>query len=303
MAGAILSTEVSRAYGATVHRITPRLELRAGTEAVGSGEGALPLRAYDAWDRIQDGLLRFPVGTAGTGGREAGSLNAAPGGAFGQLRLALENRLDAGKAGTLRVEVGQDLDVREGRMGETFFSGTATRGRLSADVAGRFFSFDGRPGAAPAPRYQSWLDQFTELRASLSAADRRGDQLHASLLAVGPGASGTLMAGVDNLFDLRPAAVDAAAQGSAGVRVALGGATLGYDALFTVRPVDAGRCSGAGTRRLDAGQIQQHTGSVTWDSPCRCFLARLLVRITDCGEASYSAAIDLARLGERAPVR
>ena len=67
------------------------------------------------------------------------------------------------------------FDVREGRMGETFFSGTATRGRLSADVAGRFFSFDGRPGAAPAPRYQSWLDQFTELRASLSAADRRGN--------------------------------------------------------------------------------------------------------------------------------
>lgn len=303
VAGAAISTEVSRAYGATVHRLTPRVELRAGTEAVGSGEGALPLLAYDAWDRVQDGVLRFPVSAADPDGGEAGSLNAAPGGAFGQLRLSLENRLDAGKGGSLRLEVGQELDVRGGRMGETFFSGTAARGRLAADVAGRFFSFDGRPGAAPPPRYQSWLDEFTELRASLSVADRRGDQLHANLLAVGPGASGTLMAGVDTLFDLRPAAVDAAAQGSAGVRVVLGGATLGYDALFTVRPIDAGRCSGTGTRRLDPGQIQQHSGSVTWDSPCRCFLARLVVRITDCGESSYSAAIDLGRLGERAEVR
>ncbi len=303
VAGATLSTELSRAYGAALHRVAPRLELRAGTRAVGSEDGALPLLAYDAWDRVRDGLLRFPATPAAPAGAEAGSLTAAPGGAFQQLRLALENRLDAGKGGSLRLEVGQDLDLGEGRLAETFFSGTASRGRLSADVSGRFFGFDGRPGAAPVPRYRSWLDRFTELRAGFSAADRRGDQLHASLLAVGPGASGALMAGVDELFDVRPAAVDAAAQGTAGVRVVLGGATLGYDALFTARPVEAGRCAGAGTRRLDAGQVQQHAGSFTWNSPCRCFLARLVVRVTDCGEASYSAAIDLARLGEPAPVR
>ena len=196
----------------------------------------------------------------------------------------------------MRLEVGQDLDLASGRAGETFFSGSAARGRLGADVSGRFFWLDDRPEKAPAPRYDSWLDRFTELRANLSAGDARGDRLHAGLLAVGPGASGTLMAGVDSLFDLRPAALDATAQGSAGARVAFGGATLGYDALFTVRPIEVGRCSGAGTRRLEAGQVQQHAGSLTWDSPCHCFLARVLVRITDCGEASYSATIDLSRV-------
>jgi LPS-assembly protein len=305
VAGAAVSTELSRAYGGTLHRIAPRLELRAGTRAVGGDDGALPFLAYDAWDRVRDGLLRFPASAADPGGAAAGSLSAAPGGAFQQLRLALENRLDAGKAGSLRLEVGQDLDVRAGRMAETFFSGTAARGRLSADLSGRFLSFDGRPEAAPAPRFRSWLDHFTELRAGLSAADPRGDQLHAGLLSVGPGASGALMAGVDTLFDLRSAAVDAAAQGSAGVRVVLGGGTLGYDALFTVRPIEVGRCrgTGTGTRQLEPWHVQQHSGSFIWDSPCHCFLARLAVRVNDCGERAWSAAIDLARMGERAVVR
>lgn len=303
VAGATLSSEVSRAYGGAVHRVTPRLELRAGSRALGGDAGGLPLLAYDAWDRVHDDLLRFPATAADPSGRPAGALTAAPGGAFRQLRLSLENRLDAGAAGALRLEVGQDLDLVTGRAGETFFSGSAARGRLGADVSGRFLWLEGRAEPAPSPRYDSWLDRFTELRANVSAADARGDRLHAGILAIGPGASGTLMAGVDSLFDLRPAAVDATAQGAAGARVALGGATLGYDALFTVRPIEVGRCSGAGTRRLEAGQVQQHAGSLTWDSPCRCFLARVLVRITDCGEASYSATIDLSRVRERSAPR
>lgn len=292
LAGLALSSELSRRYGEAVHRISPRLELRAGSRTLGRGSG-LPLLAYDLWDRAADGTLRFADGSP------AGSLSAAPGGAFQQLRVAIENRLDAGEAGHLRLELGQDLDVRAGRLAETFFTGGAARAGLSADVSGRFLLFQGRAEPGPPPRYPSWLDRFTELRASLSASDRRGDGIHAGLLVVGQGASGALMAGPDALFDLRPAALDAAAQGQAGARLALGPATLAYDALFTVRPTEAGRCSGTGTRRLDAWQIQQHTGSLAWSSPCRCFWARVQVRVTDCGETSYSAAIDLTRLGEK----
>lgn len=299
VAGATLSSEISRAYGGAVHRITPSLELRAGSRALGGDAGGLPLLAYDAWDRVHDDLLRFPATPTQPAGAAAGALTAAPGGAYRQLRLSLENRLDAGAAGSVRLELGQDLDLVTGHAGETFFSGSATRGRLGADVSGRFFWLGERPEPAPAPPFGSWLDRFTELRAGVFAGDARGDQVHAGLFAVGPGASGTLMAGVDSLFDLRSAAVDATAQGSAGARVTLGGASVGYDALFTVRPIEVGRCSGAGLRRLDAGQVQQHAGSLTWDSPCHCFLARVMVRITDCGEASYSATIDLSRIRER----
>ncbi|ACL66033.1 OstA family protein [Anaeromyxobacter dehalogenans 2CP-1] len=300
--GAALSSEVSRRYGAVLHRIVPRLELRAGTRAFGSEDGALPLRAYDVWDRVGDDVQRGPVSVAEPAGQPAGSLTAASDGTFRQLRASVESRLD-GPGGSLRLQLGQDVDLVGGVAGETFFSAAAHRGPVTAEVSGRVLAFQGRAVAAPAPRFPSWLDHFTELHGAITAADRRGDLVRAGLVAVGPGASGQLMAGVDALFDLRPAAIDASAQGSAGFRGVLGGATLGYDALFTVRPIEVARCSGAGTRRVDAGQVQQHAGSVTWNSPCHCFLARLVVRVNDCGETSYSAAVDLSRLGERAAVR
>lgn len=297
LAGIAARTELSRRYAAGEHRIVPRLELRAGTGVIQDGP-ALDA-AYDPWDRSRTapravgGVLLPPLRT----------LSAAPDGRFTQLRLALENRFATPGGLQLRLEVGQDADLGNRRTGETFFSAGAAKGALAVDLSARVLAFEGRTEAAASPRYKSALDAFTEVRAALQAADARGDTLRAALVAVGPGASGTLMAGVDPLFDLRPAAVSAAAQGVLGLRAVAGPAQLGYEALVPVRPTDIALCNGVGgTRRIEGWQVQQHTLSAAWDSPCKCFLARVQVRITPCGLGPYSATLDLSRLGERASI-
>ena len=169
----------------------------------------------------------------------------------------------------------------------------------------RPFAFEDRPEAAPAPRIPSaFLDRFTELRGEASLSDARGDRLRAGFLAVGAGGSGTLLAGIDPLFDLRPAATDATASASAGARVVAGAATLGYDVLFPGRAAYVPACAGGGgERRVEAWQPQQHAASAEWDSPCRCFRIAAVVRVNDCGDVSYSASIDLSRLGEARALR
>jgi LPS-assembly protein len=298
--GALVETELSRRYGDLVHRITPRLEFRAGTGAAGPDGRALALPAYDEWDRVLD---RGPIpDLAGTGLlRPARSLTAASESRFQQLRASVESHLTAKGVDRLRLLVGQDVDVGGGRLAETFFSAGAAAGPLGVDLSGRFLAFQGRVEPAPRPSHASLLDPFTELRAGISLGDPHGHVLRAGLLAVGAGGSGTLVAGVDPLFDLRPTAIDAVAQGSVGGRVVLGGGTLGYDALFPGRPIDVPQCSGNGTRRLEVWQVQQHTGSFAWNSPCRCFLAAFSLSVDDCGKiSSFKASINLARLGEGA---
>jgi LPS-assembly protein len=311
--GAAVSTELSRSFGALTHRILPSLELRAGTAAAVRGGDPLDLPAYDAWDRVSDrGVLEVPLAPRDPQSlltllRPARTLSAAPSGAFRQLRVAVASRLAQGGVDRLRGELGQDLDLRTGRLAETFFSAGALAGPFAADVSGRVLAFRGRAEAAPAPVHASWLDPFTELRAGVSVANRRGDALRAALLAVGAGGSGALMAGVDPLFDLRAASVDAVAQGAVGARFVLGAATMGYDALLPARTTDVPQCgagaASGGTRTVQGWQVQQHVGSLAWDSPCRCFLARVVVRVTDCGTVSYGASIDLSRLGDRAQFR
>jgi LPS-assembly protein len=297
--GLSVSTELSRRLGGLEHRIAPRAELWAGTRAVGLDEDE-PFPAYDAWDRVATGA----VVVDGSEVPVLRRLSAAPGGGgYTQLRLAVENRLEAGAAGHLRLEVGQDFDLRAGTLAETFVTGAGVKGPFSAEASARFLAFGERPTPAPPPQYPSPLDDLTELRANVALTSPRGHALRASIFSLGPGASGTAMAGVDALFDLRPAALEGAAQGSVGVRGVFGGATLGYDALFPVRPTDVARCSGPGLRRIEPWQVQQHAASAIWNSPCRCFVARLVVRVNDCGEPSYSATIDLSQLGERAAFR
>jgi LPS-assembly protein len=296
-----VQTELSRKFGRLEHRIAPRAEVWAGTAAARL-DADDPFPAYDPWDRVAtrgvpdpaNPLARLPV---------LYQLTAAPDGAYTQLRLALENRLDAGAAGHLGLEVGQDLDLGRGELAETFVAAGGVKGPFRADLNARFLAFGERPTPAPAARYRSALDDFTELRASLALADARGDALRASLFSLGPGGSGTAMAGVDALFDLRPAALGPVAQGSVGVRAVLGGATLGYDALLPARPMEVDSCDGQRKRRVEAWQIQQHAASFVWDSPCRCFLARVVVRLTDCGDLSYSAMVDLSKLAERGAFR
>ncbi len=274
--GATVETEVSRRFGALRHAIAPRLEWRAGTGAAGD---VLPFAAYDALDRSAAGL--FP---------------AVPG-TFQQLRAAIETRLEGARATLARFELGQDVDLRAGRLAEAFAAMAVGAGPVGADVRARFLSVDGRAIPAKAPRIPSRLDDFTELRANLAVQDRRGDGVLAGLYAVGPGGSGTLVSGIDSLFDLRPAPTEAVATGTAGLRATIGGAKLGYDVLFPGRDAYVPSCNdSAAERRVGAFQVQQHVASLGWESPCHCFRIVAVAHVTDCGAFGYKVSLDLSRL-------
>jgi LPS-assembly protein len=274
LAGVALSTEVSRRFGALRHAVTPRLEWRAGSSARGeliAGPG------YDAFDRPALGLL-----------------SAAPPGAFHQLRLAVETRLSAPAATPVRLEVGQDLDLRSGRAGETFVVAALAAGPVAAEGVARFLAIDGRAAPAPEPSVPSELDRFTELRATAALALGQRGALRGGILAIGPGASSELVTGPDALFDLRPADVRAAGAATVGARAVLGPATLDYDALLEGRPRIVQRCNDP-ARRVAATHVRQHRGAIAWDSPCRCFRIALTAHVDDCGEFGGGATVELSR--------
>jgi len=283
VAGAALSTEVSRRFGAVQHAIAPRLEWRAGTAAAGD---RLSWLAYDAFDRSGAGLL-----------------SSGPPGGWQQLRAAVATRLSRGTADLVRLEVGQDVDLGSRRFGETFATAAGGAGGFGANASVRFRAIDGREGTAPVPPYPSrLLDRFAEMGANLSMADRRGDSLHASFSSVGPGGSSELVAGRDPLFDLRPAPFVAASSLGVGARAVVGGATLGYDAGFLGREGDLG-CRDGSTRHLAPMGPAQHKATFVWNSPCRCFRIVAYASINACGEVSYDASIDISQLASarRAP--
>jgi LPS-assembly protein len=272
--GATVASEVSRRFGRLRHAIAPRLEWRAGTRAQGD---VLPFPAYDAFDRSTAGLL--PAAT----------------GSFQQLRAAVETRLEADGAEFLRAEVGQDMDLRAGRLAETFAALAGAAGPVRADARASFFA-DGRGGPTPAPRIPSWLDRLSELRASVSVHDRRGDSVRAGFFTLAPGGSGRLVVGIDPLFDVRPAALGAAAGASAGLSAALGTAKLSYDAVFFGRATYPQPCPGEGEQRFGALELQQQTGSLSWESSCHCFRIAVNAGMDYCGVRSYRASIDLTGL-------
>lgn len=287
-AGLTLSTALARRFGGLRHELSPRAEWRFTTGVAG---GALPAFGYDAWDRG----AAVPAGVAGpfAGARLAA---AAPPGASSQLRVSVATRLTRGDEELARAELGQELDLRRGRLAEAFLRAWAARGPLSGEVDARLWTA-GRLVPVPEPTSASWLDAFSELRLRLALADGRGDELRAGLLAVGSGGSGRLGGGVDDLFDPRPAATAALAAGSLAALVRLGPATVGYELLLPARTSVVPACAGPGSRVAEAWEIQQQTGSLSWDSPCRCFRARVAVRLNACGDLGASLAIDLGRAG------
>jgi LPS-assembly protein len=276
VAGAMAETEVSRRFGEVRHVIAPRLEWRAGTGTLGR---PLDTAAYDLYDRAR-----------------GGQLSASPG-VFDQLRASIETRLETARATVLRLELGQDADLLAGRFAEAFTALGVAAGPFTGDAGARFYvdrQLNRRISANP-----STLDRFTELHASVGLHDRRGDSVAVGFFSVGPGGSGRLVAGLDPIFDVRPAPIDAGSSGSLSVRANLGGgARVGYDALVSGRPAWVGSCTTpTALRRIDPVQIQQHAGSLTWDSPCRCFRLILAAHVDDCGNYSYSANIDFGRPG------
>jgi LPS-assembly protein len=228
----------------------------------------------------------------------AGLLSATPG-EFQQLRLSVETRLEAAQGTALRAEVGQDADLRSRRFAEAFAALSLATGPLTAEGGARFFPVDGRPVAAKPARIPSQLDRLSELHASLGVQDGRGDSLRAGFFTIGPGGSGRLVAGLDPLFDLRPAPLDAAAAATLAARANVGGGVrVGYDALLPGREAFVPSCADPknAERRVGALQVQQHTASLSWESPCHCFRVLMSGHVNDCGGYGYSATIDLGRL-------
>jgi LPS-assembly protein len=294
LGGAVVSTEISRRFGVLRHAVTPRLEWRLVSGATGP-EPAVP--SYDAWDRL--GIeAGGEIGDPPTPPVEVPPrrvLRAAPGGTVQQATLALETRLSSPGQDLVRLSVGQDLDLANGRAGETWFTARAQVRPFDLDVRGRLDAFEEREEPSLPSPPSSWLDAFTSLRATLSASDRRGDRIALGLLALGPGASGDLVAGVDALFDPQGAPVEAVAQGNLSASLVLGPATLGWEAQFPGRPLDVSACpgEGGGDRRIGAAHVQQHVFRLAWDSPCRCLRARVVVTLDDCGRVGFSGGLDL----------
>jgi LPS-assembly protein len=170
-------------------------------------------------------------------------------------------------------------------------------GPITGDSGMRIYH-SGRGVPVPPARIPSKFDDFTELRASLGLHDHRGDSLGGGWVSLGPGGSGTLLAGLDPIFDARAPPIDASGWATLSARAVLGSARLGYDALLPGRASYVAACnSEGGERRVGAWQVQQHAGSLTYESACHCFRLILVARITDCGDFSYHAAIDLGRSG------
>jgi LPS-assembly protein len=288
VAGATVETELSRRFGALKHAVVPRLEWRAGTAVAGR---ALPGFAYDGWDRVGE----TPSGAAGTFAAPR-LLSAAPTGAFHQGRASVETRLDGPAGQLLRLELGQDLDLRSGRLAETFATARASLGPLSAEGVARYAGFATRESSRPGTPTDDW----TEVTGALRLKTARGADLHASLRSVGAGGPASVQGGVDALFDLRPTPLPLTSQTSVGFRLPLGPATVGYDVLFPGRDVTAPACRDAGaTRELSALHVQQHAASFLWDSPCHCFRLTARVKLNDCDgfdprSASFDVAIDLS---------
>jgi LPS-assembly protein len=281
---AALETELSRSYGALRHLIVPRLALRAGTTVLGD---RLPAFGYDGWDRAGE----IPPGVAApfAGAR---LLSAAPTGDYRQLRGSVETRL-LGPAGEhLRAELGQDFDLRTGEPAESFATLRLQAGSIGAEGTVRYAGLAVRPVSPSDPAAEP--DDWTEVRGALRFTSAKGYGAHAALSSIGAGGSPTAQGGVDSLFDLRPVPLGRSSQGDAGLRLPLGPATIGYDVLFPAREFSAPQCDSTGTRQLGPLHIQQHTASVVWDSPCRCFRATVAVRVNDCGGMGFKAQFDFS---------
>jgi len=277
VAGATVESEVSRRFGELRHTVTPRLQWRAATRPAGD---PLAFPAYDHLDRSTSGLL-----------------TATPGD-FQQLRASLETRLEAPGRTVLRAELGQETDLRAGRLAETFGAIGFGAPHLNASASARVLAVP-REDPAPPPRIPSAaLDRFTELRAGFAAEDGRGNGVQLGYAAIGAGGSGRLVAGLDPLFDPRAApALDASGTANIGLRAAIASARLGYDANVYGRAAYVPACTGTGERRVSSFHLQQHKATFSWDSPCHCFRLSAEVRLDDCGSLGYGVMIDLAGLG------
>jgi LPS-assembly protein len=274
--GLALSTRLTRRYGAARHDVEPRVEWRAGT---GRERQALPVAAYDELDAA--GFT--PAGAFPK------TLTATPRGGFQQATLSVRNRLAAGPARRLDLTLGQDLDLDRGRAAEAWADLRAHVGPVLGAVEARL-----HPGDDPSPGVRATgIERFSFLRGSVHVFDRRGDNVHASLVSIGPTGSERLTGGLEPVFDPRPAPFPATSLATVGAAVRASGATVAYDAY--VDPRAAPVCAGGRT----APRVFQHSGSLQWDSPCRCFKVVVRATYNECDPSpSFGFQIGLDQLSD-----
>ena len=304
--GAILSTSLSRTFGEGAdslrHVIEPRVEWRGSTGIAGT---PLPAYAYDERDAapVLAGApcIAPPPGVSGSCLPLRTLSSTIPGG-FNQMRLSLRNRLvapgsDATSVTRLDVDLGQDLDLSAGRLGESFVRGAAAWGPVEGMLLARFLAFGETPQAGTWGSLDpGFLDHFTEVRLDLAAHDGRGDKLTFGFLALSSAASATLKAGLDPLFDPRPVPFQTFGQGTAALKVhVVGGLDVQWDTLFSVRTVYATPCGGGAPQPIGPA-MQQNTVSASWNSPCNCWRALVQVRVSQCGYYGVSAGLDLSAI-------
>ncbi|HET9597602.1 MAG TPA: LPS-assembly protein LptD [Anaeromyxobacteraceae bacterium] len=283
--GLDVSTFLSRRFGAGWrHVIEPRASWRYGTPQAGP---ALPAYAYDELD--------VPPPPAGGGTAPARSLTAIPG-RFQQLQLSLRNRLLPAPGGLVGADLtlGQDVNLDPARLSETWVQSTLTVWRATLGVGARFFAFGAEPPVPPTDPRSFW-DAFSEFNAGLTVGDGRGDDVHASLSTVGRGGSPRLVAGLEPLFDdTRGLAFQPLASGGFGVRGHLGGATAAWDAAFTAREQVV--CPGPAR----GPHVFQHSVSLVWDSPCKCWRLGFTVIANECDpHPRWGLIFDVAGLGAK----
>ncbi|HET7753029.1 MAG TPA: LPS-assembly protein LptD [Anaeromyxobacteraceae bacterium] len=279
--GVALFTRFSRTFGSGAgrlrHDVEPRVEWRGGSGTWG------PRLPAPAWDELD---------SAPGGSSTAKTLTARPAGGFQQAEVALRNRLTraTGAPVALDLTLGQDLDLDRGRLAEAFLDTALQLGPVRASGEARM-----HPGGAPVAGVRaatpSWLDDFSLLRGSVAVADRRGDEVHANVIAMGPTGSEWLSSGLDTFFDPQPRSVLPVAQGSAGAVLKLGAATAAYEAYFNMRELAAPLCPGKST----APHVYQHAASLGWDSPCRCFKIAVRAVLSECDpnpQIGFQVALD-----------
>ena len=260
--GIVLGTRLTRRYARLRHDVEPRLEWRAGAGRDGL---ALPVPSYDELD--------------GRGSEVGGrSLAATPAGGFQQATLSVRNRLSGGAA-RLDLTLGQDLDLDRGRLAEAHGALSLGLGPLRATGEAGLHP-DGGPSGAPSG---SGIDAFSFLRATAAVTDRRGE-LRASIASMGPSGSERVAAGLEPIFDPRPAAVRPVAFGSVGATLRWSGASVSYDAAFNARDLvnDAGQPAPLCAGKTAAPHVYQHSASLGWTSPCKCFTVAVVAVQNEC---------------------
>jgi LPS-assembly protein len=312
---ALIALPLERRFGATLHRIEPRFELRGITPSMQSGGPPIgdPADAggaqyASAINRAQQNLAPcvVPAGSA-PGACSATATNpifgvpsarrpfdeidgAAPSTGAVEAVFGLDQSLwrKTGKTATrwLGLNLTQDVLLGSGGGG-----GRVGEGSAMASYVGTFAA------ASAVLRYDWDLRVISAIIANLSAHDARYDEVHGGLTFLRGSSSERLRAGIDELFAAAKLnALAGSLTGSLG-----GGASaplpanlrLGYEVSRYLSP----------DQPVPAGQANfTHTFNLTYDTPCHCAtiglgVAFLFHDTTRIGAPNVRFVLDLKSLG------